>query len=342
VVIIGLDVHRDYTQIEQLAEEGESRSRRIRTERGSLVRYFGAMPRSRILLESSTESEWVARILEELGHEVIVADPNFAPMYLERVRRVKTDRRDAQALAQACRLGAYRPAHRLSEEGRRLRGRLRVRQALVRSRSQFIVLTRSLLRQEGIRVRSGSAPTFAQRVKEIELPAELGSVVEPLLSMFGELNERIASADRDLDRLARRDPLVRRLCTAPGVGPVTAAEFVSTIDRADRFGSAKQVRSYLGLVPRESSSAERRWRGRITRRGNERLRSLLVEAAWGVWRSKTVEAEPLKSWAKEIAARRGKGKAMVALARRLAGILWAIWRDGTSYEAPHSQEVAAA
>jgi transposase len=339
---IGLDVHKSHTQVEQLAEDGEVHSKRIRTERGALVRYFGSLAPSRVLLESSTESEWVARVLEEQGHEVIVADPNFAPMYLERVRRVKTDRRDAQALAEACRLGAYRKAHRLSDSSRQLRAELRVREALVRTRAGYIVLLRSLLRQEGLRVRSGSAPTFEERLREVEMSQELATRLAPLRSMFGELNERIAAADRELERLARRDGRVRRLCTVPGVGPVTAAVFVATIDRADRFGSAKQVCSYVGLVPSESSSAERRYRGRITRKGSERLRSLLVEAAWGVWRSKNEESEGLRAWAQEIAARRGKAKATVALARKLAGILWAVWRDGSSFKAPQPRDVSAA
>jgi len=91
-------------------------------------------PRARIVIEASTDSEWVARCLEALGHEVIVADPNFAPMYATRTRKVKTDRRDARALADACLLGAYRPAHRLADPQRHVRGRLLVHDALVRTR----------------------------------------------------------------------------------------------------------------------------------------------------------------------------------------------------------------
>src|SRR5215831_1248776 len=97
---------------------------RLRTERDRFIKVLGDRPRARILLEASTESEWVARCLEQLGHEVIVADPNFAPMYATRTRTIKTDRRDARALAEACRLGAYRPTHRLSDAQRHVRARL--------------------------------------------------------------------------------------------------------------------------------------------------------------------------------------------------------------------------
>jgi transposase len=121
---IGIDVHKKESQIYILAESGEITERCIRTEGERFAALLGTRPRARILIEASTESEWVARCLEALGHEVIVADPNFAPMYATRSRKVKTDRRDARALAEACVLGAYRPAHRLSDAQRNVRGRL--------------------------------------------------------------------------------------------------------------------------------------------------------------------------------------------------------------------------
>ena len=118
---IGIDIHKNQSQVCILTEAGELIERRILTDRSRLRELFGDRARGRILIEASTESEWVARCLEEVGHEVIVADPNFAPMYATRSRRVKTDRRDATTLAEACRLGAYRPAHRTSDAQRQVR-----------------------------------------------------------------------------------------------------------------------------------------------------------------------------------------------------------------------------
>src|SRR6516225_4236943 len=135
---IGIDVHKKESQICILKEEGEVIERRIRTDRERLAVMLKDRPPARVLIEASTESEWVARCLEELGHEVIVADPNFAAMYATRSKRLKTDRRDARTLAEACRLGAYRRAHRTSGEQRRVRGELAVREALVRTRTQYI------------------------------------------------------------------------------------------------------------------------------------------------------------------------------------------------------------
>jgi transposase len=250
------------------------------------MRVLGARPKARILIEASTESEWVARCLEQLGHEVIVADPNYAPMYAQRSRRVKTDRRDAEALAEACRLGAYRLAHRTSDHQRHIRALLGVRESLVRTRVRWIVLMRSLLRREGHRVRDGQTSSFSERVGELELPRHLKEEIASLLAVLGPLNKRIASLDRELVEISRKNDVGKRLMTVPGVGPVIAVCFVATLDRVDRFRGPHQVESYRGLVPREWSSSEIQRRGRITKAGNTRMRWLLVEAARCVMRGK--------------------------------------------------------
>ena len=179
---VGIDVHASESQICRLTEEGEILEHRVRTRPDRFEEILGNRPRARILIEASTESEWVARCLEELGHEVIVADPNYAPMYATRSRRVKTDRRDAQALMDACRLGAYRPAHRTSDPQRQVRAELAVRDALVRTRARFISLIRALLRREGLRVRTGMARYFSRRLAELTLPESLSTAIAPLLA----------------------------------------------------------------------------------------------------------------------------------------------------------------
>ena len=111
---VGMDLGKRESQIATITEAGELIEKRMRTERERLVEYFKSRPHSRILMEASTIGEWVARLLKELGHEVVVADPNYAPMYAQRSRRVKTDKRDARALAEACRLGALNPSSKRS------------------------------------------------------------------------------------------------------------------------------------------------------------------------------------------------------------------------------------
>jgi len=331
---IGMDLGKRESQIAVLTDDGELINRRIRTERPRLVEMFGRRPQAKILMEASTESEWVARCLEDLGHEVIVADPNYAPMYAQRTRRVKTDRRDAHALAHACKAGTYRPAHRTSTERRDVRARLAVREAVVRTRAAWITRIQSLVRREGCRLRTGAPETFITRVEELALPPALTTVIAPLLELLGPINQQIEALDEELERIVAADEVTRQLTTVPGVGPVTATAFVATVDDVTRFRRAHQVEAYLGLIPCEWSSSEIQRRGHITKAGNGRMRWLLVQAAWCILRRRQrPETAALRDWADRIAGRRGRSIAAVALARRLAGILFAIWRDGTVYDA---------
>jgi transposase len=328
---ICIDVHKVHSQICRRTATGEYEEQGVRTERHRFAELLGGRPPARVLLEASTESEWVARCLEELGHEVVVVDPNFGPMYGNRSSRIKTDLRDARMLCEAARLGAYRSAHRCSAGTRHLRADLMIRHALVKTRSRYISVIRTLLRIDGLRVRSGAAASFPTRVREVALPPGLGEQVAPLVEVLEVLNRKIADADRIVAHQADTDVRTKRLQTFPGVGPVTAAAFVATLDTPQRFEKAGQVRAFLGLVPREYSSGESTHRGRITKAGNARLRSLLVEVAWSVLRARATAAVALRSWGMRVAARRGKRIAAVALARRIAGILYAMWRDGRDF-----------
>jgi transposase len=338
---VGIDVHKRDSQICIQTAEGEIIELRVRTDRDRFTAVLGGRPRARILIEAMAESEWVARSLESLGHEVVVADPNFAAMYATRSRRVKTDRRDAVTLADACRLGAYRHAHRTSERQRQVRAELVVRESIVRSRTKFIALTGALLRREGLRIRSGNADHFLSRLKEVPMDDALHERIQPLERVLALINAELKSADRRIADIVRADPVVQRLCTVPGVGPITATAFVATIDTIDRFAGAHQLESYLGLVPSERSSGEKQRKGRITKAGNSRLRYLLAEAAWSVLLSRKESTEELRAWAQRIALRRGMKTAIIALARRLAGILYAMWRDGTTFEPRRREESTA-
>lgn len=186
---IGFDLGKVSSQVCISTEGGELIERRIRTDREQIARVLAGRPRARILIEASTESEWVARYVEELGHEVVVADTNFAPTYATRSRRVKTDKRDARTLAEACRLDACRPAHRTSDRQRHVRAQLAVREAMVRTRARYISLVGTLLRRDGFRVPSGAARNFLARLDAPELPAGLLEEVAPLLELLRALND---------------------------------------------------------------------------------------------------------------------------------------------------------
>lgn len=181
-----------------------------------------------------------------------------------------------------------------------------------------------------MRIRQGQPPTFAARVREIEL---LPEHVESQLAAIEALCTEIKAADKRTQKLAESDTVCQRLMTVPGVGPVTALRFVSALDQAGRFPTAHHVESYLGLVPGESSSSESRQRLPITKAGQTGTRWTLVQAAWSLRIScRSAAGRPMQLWAAEIEKRRGRRIATVALARKLAGILFALWRDGTTFD----------
>ena len=194
--MIGLDLHKRESQLAINAEDGTITDRRIATSRARFTAVLGDRPPARILLEASTESEWVARHLESLGHDVIVADPNYAPMYANRSRRTKTDKRDARTLLDACATAAYRPAHRLSEPRRHVRAELAVRDALVRTRTRYIALAKALVRRDGLRVPTSASAWVPARIAELDLSPALTSELAPLFAVYASLNEQIAAADR--------------------------------------------------------------------------------------------------------------------------------------------------
>ncbi len=180
-------------------------------------------------------------------------------------------------------------------------------------------------------MRSGTITTFSKRVDKLAVPQWLIELIAPARTVMAELNTQMLAVEKSISDIVAEDPVVQRLCTAPGIGPVTAVAFVSTLDLVQRFDSAHKVQAYIGLVPSEFSSGERQHRGAITKTGNTRLRWLLVEATWSVMRSRKSHTEELRLWALAIAARRGPRIAIVALGRTLAGVLFAMWRDGTAF-----------
>ena len=328
-----IDLHLKASLIRIVDGEGlVLMDRRVATTRAALETVFGGRARLRVLLESGTESEWVAQTVEACGHEVIVADPNYALMYGQRARRIKTDKRDVAALAEACRLGIYRAAHRVSAAQRAVRRTVRIREHVVRVRTQTINLLRAQLRQEGLRLPAGTAETVVARLAALDLPTAVRAAVAPLHELLTAVAPLIARGTAQVAAHAAADPVVRRLQTVPGIGPITAVTYRATLDTWTRFGDAGAATAFLGLVPREDSSGTRQRKGAITKTGPAPLRVLLVQAAWVVWRQRQGRAA-LHAWVERLAARRGRRIAVVALARRLARILYAIWRDETVYQA---------
>ena len=279
----------------------------------------------------------MAQTVEACGHAVIVADPNYALMYGQRARQIKTDRRDVAALAEACRLGIYRAAHRVSAAQREARRVVRIREQLVRMRTQTINQLRAQLRQEGIRLGPGRAETVVRRLDALALPGRAAGGSGAAARGAGQPGAGDCGGDGGRGGARQRRPggaPVAERC--PGIGPMTAVTYRAALDTWERFGDARAATAFLGLVPREDSSGTRHRKGAITKAGPGPVRALLVQAAWVVWRQRQGRAA-LHAWVERLAARRGRRIAVVALARRLARILFAVWRDETEYQAVPSR-----
>ena len=208
-------------------------------------------------------------------------------------------------------------------------------------RRQAINLLRAQLRSEGVRVPTGATETFAARFTAAEVSAPVRHAMAPLLELLAALAPLIAQAEHWTRAAAQGNAVTRGLMTARGVGPVVALAFQATVDDVGRFATPGAVTAYLGLVPREDSSGERQRKGAITKAGPSRMRVLLIQSAWHIWRSPAGSAT-LHAWARRLAERRGRRIAVVALARRLARILWAMWRDGRDFEPTRVGRLAVA
>jgi len=286
--------------------------------------------RARVAIEASREAWFVFDRLREWGHEVILVDTTRIKETGVGRHKRKTDRRDAEALAMALERGTLPKAHVLSVHRRKLRHQLSVRRALVETRAQYVTTIRGLARAAGHRLPSCDVEHFVARVNATPLDDATRALIAPLLVVLQPLEAQIGLVERALEHLCQSEPTVQRLATMNGVSLIVAAAFVSVIDDAARFRGAHQVEAYIGLVPSEKSTGGRQRLGAITKHGNGYLRALLVQTGWQILRRPS--SEPLAAWGKAVRKRRGKAVAVVAVARRVAGILWAMWRRATVYE----------
>jgi transposase len=286
---------------------------------------------AQVAIEACREAWHVIDVLEGQGHEVALVDTTRVRQLGIGAHKRKTDRIDAEVLARALERGIIPKAHVLSVDRRELRVLLEVRAALVDTRASYVTRIRGLARAWGVPIEACKTKEFLTALADAALTQEQRALVAPLKDALVSVQQQLAIAEARLCERCAPDREMQRLATAPGVALIVAAAFVSVIDSARRFRNAHQVEAYLGLVPSVDCSGSRERTGAITKHGNAYLRSLLVEAAHNVLRSKDPD-DPLVRWGKAVKKRRSAQIAAVAVARKLAGVLWAMWRKQTVYE----------
>jgi transposase len=284
----------------------------------------------RIGLEAGPLSQWLFSALGEAGLPVICVETRHMRAVLK-AQINKTDRNDARGMAQMMRVGLYRPVHVKTLRSQKLRMLLTHRKLL---QSKAIAIENDLrgtLRNFGLKVGVVGTVKFEARIKElVENLPDLAVLVEPLLVVRRALREQMEVLHRRLLAIVRDDEVCRRLMTVPGVGPVVALTYRATVDVPARFRKSKSVGAVFGLTCAKYQSGERDRPGAISRCGDEMMRATLYEAAQIVLMH-SAKWSWLKAWAMKIARHRGRKKAIVALARRLAVIMHRIWVDGTEF-----------
>ena len=336
----GIDLHQSNSEICILDESGEVMEKTsLRTTRKVLDRFFSGKPRMRVVMEAGGSSPWVSRLVERCGHEVVVCSPRRVRLIAEST--MKTDGIDAEVLARLVRIdpGFLGSVTHRSEEAQLLRSKMTVRSSLVEARTKWINTVRGILRGFGYRVPGGTPKTFPQRVARLDLPTDLRVVIEPLLTQLELVTTEIDRREEDLKAVAEEIPVVAHLQRIPGVGLIVALYYVLTIDDPERFRRSQDLAGFFGLRPTMRSSGASSHYGRITKQGDPEMRRLLIQAAHGMMRTRTTSH--LQLWAAKLAGRRGKSKALVALARKLAVLMHHLWVTGEVYEAFPNKKKAA-
>jgi transposase len=317
----------------EVIEEG-----RLRTAPDALRRRFASEQPMRIAIEAGTHSPWVSRLLEECGHEVLVANARKTRLIYANKR--KTDEVDAENLARLARVDP-KLLHPLRHRGEGSQAHLaiiRSREALVSTRTQLVNHVRGAVKSFGARLPKCPARSFHKRAPE-HIPEALQPALGPILEQIGSLTERIRQYDRKLEAIREEHyPETDLLRQVEGIGTHTALTFVLTLEDPYRFERSRSVGAYLGLVPATDRSGDRDPQKRISKEGDEMLRRLLVGSSHYILGPFGSDSD-LRRHGQKIASRGGKNakkRAAVAVARKLSVLLHRLWVTGEVYDPLHN------
>jgi len=333
---VGMDCGDRNHEICALDEAGRVMSRvQVANTAEAIKTWAGALPAGSVIaLEVGTHSGWISRLLEAMSLRVVVAQPRCLRALWGRDR--KNDESDAELLARMVRADAslLHPIVHRSEEAQLDLGLLRSRDALVRARTQLVNTARGIAKSLGYRLPASSTPSFARKVREV-LPAALQAALEPVLEVLAKLTEQIRQMERRIEEVAQeRYPEAQRLREVTGVGALTALGFVLTIGDPTRFRRSREVGPYLGLVPKQDQSGQVDKQLHITKAGDGYMRRLLVGSAQYILGA-FGPACGLRTFGLRLAERGGKNakkRAVVAVARKLAVLLHALWVGKSPYD----------
>jgi transposase len=332
---VGLDLGDRFSQYCTLNADGEEIDRgRVATTEAALRHRFEGKEVCRIVFECGTHSPWVSRLLKKFGHQVIVA--NSRKIEAITGNESKNDDNDAEGLAHLghCDPFLLFPIKHRSVERQQDLNLLRARDILVRARTMMVNAVRGLVKSAGSRLPKCSTESFAEKVKD-SIPVQLTELTTPLLEQIRQLSKQIKELDRKIERLDQQYPEIKVLRTAPGVGPIVAAAYALTLDGPEVLAKSRQAGPFLGLRPRQGQSGRSDPQLRISKTGNKYLRYLLVQSAQRILGRFGPDSQ-LRRWGLKLASsggKRGKKRAVVAVARKLAVVLHSMWRHQSPFQA---------
>ena len=334
VVRIGLDLAKYVFEVHGVDAHGNVVIRKT-LRRGSVATFFANLPPCLVGMEASNGAHYWSRVLTELGHKVRLISPQFVAPY---VKSNKNDRNDAEAICTAARQPHIPFVPKKTVEQQDIQTLHRARQRMVNHRTAVVSQIRGLLLDRGFAM--AKSITRARRlVPEIladttnELTALAREAISELYDLFRDLDRRIASFDKKIDRIFLESEPCRRIATIKGVGPKTATAIIAAIGDGSEFKNGRHLAAWMGLVPRQFSSGDRKVLMGISKRGSQHLRSLLVHGARAVVRTAPSKMDPNNTWVNQLRERRGFNRATVAVANKNARIIWAVLQTGEPYRA---------
>jgi transposase len=330
----GIDVSLEYSSVCVVDGAGKIiREQRIASEPEALIAWFCGLGfgLERIGLEAGPMSQWLYAAMRAAGLAVELLETRHVRDAFKAMP-VKSDRNDARGIAQLMRLGWFRPVHCKSMAAQEMRALLTARK-LVQSKLLDVQMSlRGLLRGFGLKVGATTPSRFAGRIRDlVEGNATLEVIAAALLAVHETMRRELAGFEKRVRSIARSDGRVRLLMSTPGVGAIVALTYVAAIDDPARFKSSKGVGAHFGLTPKKYQSGETDITGRISKIGDEGVRTALYEAGHIILTQPLKGCTALKSWAMRLAKRAGMKKAKVALARKLAVIMHRMLVDGTLF-----------
>jgi transposase len=329
----GIDVSMEYSSVCVVDGCGKIvREGKVASEPEALIGWFGSLGLSlgRIGLEAGPLSQWLFAAMRNAGLAMELLETRHVRTAFKTMP-VKTDRKDARGIAELIRLGWFRPVHCKSMEAQETRAILTARKQMQSKLHDVEMSLRGILRGFGLKVGKTTPKQFDGRIRELVVGhPTLEMIAEEMLCARAALLRAFNGFEKRVRAMARHDVKARLLMSTPGVGAIVALTFASAIDDPARFRSSKSVGAHFGMTPKKYQSGETDYTGRISKIGDNGVRTGLYEAAH-VMLTRPVKGSDLKSWAMRLAKRAGMQKAKVALARKLAVIMHRMLVDGKPF-----------